>query len=113
MMQCVSFGRQNILRSKWRNRLSKFYLEDSMIFNRSVGFHFKRGQFFKTGAQVVLVFALLISLVASAVNVRQTHASGSLTIAPITWNVIGLDSNLVTVGPEHFPIGARVCSPLV
>src|SRR3990172_1970606 len=103
MMQCVSFGRQNILRSKWRNRLSKFYLEDSMIFHRSVGFHFKRGQFFKTGARAALVFALLVSLVASAVNVSPAYAAASLTITPITWNVIGLDSNNVTVGPENFP----------
>jgi uncharacterized repeat protein (TIGR01451 family) len=33
-----------------------------------------------------------------------------LTITPITWNIIGLDSNNVNVGPNHFPIGARVCN---
>ena len=32
------------------------------------------------------------------------------TITPLTWNVIGLDSNNVNVGPNHFPVGARVCS---
>ncbi len=81
-----------------------------MIFNRSVGFHFKRGQFFKTGTQVVLVFALLVSLAASAVNVSPAYAAASLTISPITWNVVGLDSNKVTDGPENFPVGARVCN---
>ncbi|MGD8604364.1 MAG: hypothetical protein PVF49_07320, partial [Anaerolineales bacterium] len=33
-----------------------------------------------------------------------------LSIELITWNVIGLDSNNVNVGPNHFPIGARVCN---
>jgi uncharacterized repeat protein (TIGR01451 family) len=37
-------------------------------------------------------------------------ADASLTIIPITWNVIGLDSNDVNVGPNHFPVGARVCN---
>ncbi len=34
----------------------------------------------------------------------------TLTVTPITWNVIGLDSNNVNVGPNKFPIGARVCN---
>ena len=33
-----------------------------------------------------------------------------LTITPITWNVVGLDSNDVTTGPINFPVGARVCN---
>ena len=33
-----------------------------------------------------------------------------LTIIPITWGVVGLDSNNVTTGPNHFPVGARVCN---
>ncbi len=32
------------------------------------------------------------------------------SITPITWNVVGLDSNNVTVGPNVFPIGARICN---
>ena len=32
------------------------------------------------------------------------------TIQPITWNVVGLDSNNVSVGPNVFPVGARVCN---
>ena len=39
------------------------------------------------------------------------QAFGQLTITPITWNVVGLDSNRpLTSGPELFPIGAEVCS---
>jgi uncharacterized repeat protein (TIGR01451 family) len=37
-------------------------------------------------------------------------AAANLSITPITWNIIGLDSNNVNVGPNHFPVGARVCN---
>jgi len=37
-------------------------------------------------------------------------ASATLTVSPITWNVVGLDSNNPAAGPHLFPVGARVCS---
>jgi hypothetical protein len=37
-------------------------------------------------------------------------AQAQLTIRPTTWNVIGLDSNNVNVGPNTFQVGARVCN---
>ncbi len=37
-------------------------------------------------------------------------AAANLTITPLTWNVVGLDSNNVSVGPNNFPVGARVCN---
>src|SRR3954447_2595789 len=37
-------------------------------------------------------------------------AFANLTVTPLTWNVIGLDSNSPTSGPRYFPVGARVCS---
>ena len=37
-------------------------------------------------------------------------AHAALTVTPITWNVVGLDSNSPTSGPKDFPVGARVCS---
>ncbi|HEV2042953.1 MAG TPA: hypothetical protein VGT81_23390, partial [Casimicrobiaceae bacterium] len=37
-------------------------------------------------------------------------AHATLTVTPITWNVVGLDSNNPTSGPKDFPVGARVCS---
>lgn len=40
----------------------------------------------------------------------EAVAAPALTIAPITWGVVGLDSNNVTVGPNLFPVGARVCN---
>ena len=44
-------------------------------------------------------------LVSSQLVLAQT-----LSITPTTWNVIGLDSNNVNVGPNTFPVGARVCN---
>jgi uncharacterized repeat protein (TIGR01451 family) len=38
------------------------------------------------------------------------HAAVTLTVSPITWNIIGLDSNSPTSGPYRFPVGARVCN---
>src|SRR5437763_1094049 len=38
------------------------------------------------------------------------HAIAALSVTPITWNVIGLDSNNPATGPRFFPVGARVCS---
>ncbi len=37
-------------------------------------------------------------------------AYAGLTITPVTWNVIGLDSNNPAVGPDTYQIGARVCN---
>ncbi|MEX1310106.1 MAG: hypothetical protein AB1Z65_06790, partial [Candidatus Sulfomarinibacteraceae bacterium] len=38
-------------------------------------------------------------------------ASAQLSVTPITWDVVGLDSNRpLTSGPELFPVGAEVCS---
>ena len=37
-------------------------------------------------------------------------AAATLQITPLTWNVIGLDSNKVNQGPNTFPVGARVCN---
>jgi len=38
------------------------------------------------------------------------QAATTITVTPVTWNIIGLDSNNVSVGPNHFPVGARVCN---
>lgn len=39
----------------------------------------------------------------------QTARAG-LTVQPTSWNVIGLDSNNTSAGPNTFPTGARVCN---
>jgi len=36
--------------------------------------------------------------------------SHGLTVTPLTWNIIGLDSNSPLTGPRYFPVGAKVCN---
>jgi LPXTG-site transpeptidase (sortase) family protein len=56
--------------------------------------------------QVFIVIALLIALGIPA----PAQAAGELTVTPITWNVVGLDSNDTSAGPNLFPVGVRVCN---
>ena len=59
----------------------------------------------------VLLAAMLIGTMAAAFGGAQVGlAAASLSIAPITWDVIGLDHNDPTTGPDTFPVGARVCN---
>ena len=58
--------------------------------------------------RAVIIVILVINL--GFLPQISVGASPLLTIEPITWNVIGLDSNNVSVGPNRFPIGARVCN---
>src|ERR1051326_7970507 len=51
-------------------------------------------------AVLFLLCGILVSLTANA----------TLTVTPITWNVIGLDSNNPAAASHLFPVGARVCS---
>src|SRR5205085_9015441 len=56
---------------------------------------------------------LLCGLILAALLLHRTaqaFAATSLTITPLTWNVVGLDSNNPASGPHLFPVGARVCS---
>ncbi len=57
-------------------------------------------------------FFILFGVFAALTLVPQfvAFAAANLSITPITWNVVGLDSNDVTSGPNHFPVGARVCN---
>src|SRR5215213_8776548 len=61
--------------------------------------------------RITLFTLLIIGLVSSVFQPQSTvSAAAVLTISPLTWNVIGLDSNNVNVGPNNFPVGARVCN---
>src|SRR4051794_21554887 len=55
---------------------------------------------------LLIVFVTVISLNFPSPAI----AAANLTITPITWGVMGLDSNDVTTGPNEFPVGARVCN---
>lgn len=67
-------------------------------------------------AQTALRFAsylcvrMMLVLLAGGVLLPQASALAALSIENITWNTIGLDSNNVSVGPNKFPVGARVCN---
>jgi uncharacterized repeat protein (TIGR01451 family) len=54
--------------------------------------------------------ALLAFIFASLLAPVTARAASTLTIAPLTWNTLGLDSNSPATGPANFPVGARVCS---
>jgi uncharacterized repeat protein (TIGR01451 family) len=45
----------------------------------------------------------------SPLAAQRADAAVVLTVTPLTWNVIGLDSNNPASGPNRFPVGARVC----
>jgi hypothetical protein len=53
---------------------------------------------------------LVVGLVSALVFPISVQSAVTLTVTPLTWNIIGLDSNKPTSGPKHFPVGARVCS---
>ena len=55
-----------------------------------------------------LAVRLFLLLVFVCVGAQSAYAG--LTITPVTWNVIGLDSNNTAVGPDTYQIGARVCN---
>jgi large repetitive protein len=66
-------------------------------------------QFYKSGIRIIAAFSVVaVSLLAF---VRDVSAQSSvLSVTPLTWNIIGLDSNSPASGPRDFPVGARVCN---
>jgi uncharacterized repeat protein (TIGR01451 family) len=62
----------------------------------------------KRGAALVVRLCLL----AFFCVVGAQSARAQLTVTPVTWNVIGLDSNKYAqgVGPDTFQVGARACN---
>ena len=60
----------------------------------------------------LLHLGLLFVLLAGFVFQPQypAYAAANMSVTPITWNVVGLDSNNVNVGPNNFPVGVRVCN---
>src|SRR5215213_5743180 len=56
------------------------------------------------------VRAWLLALVLLVLGAGAEAAYAQLSITPTTWNILGLDSNKVTVGPNVYPVGVRVCN---
>ncbi|MBA2545011.1 MAG: hypothetical protein H0V17_35540, partial [Deltaproteobacteria bacterium] len=43
------------------------------------------------------------------VDLEETKQSVAVvSVAPITWNIVGLDSNDITTGPSTYPVGVRI-----
>lgn len=55
----------------------------------------------------LMIAALIFTLAKPS---QSAQAAAILSITPYSWNVIGLDSNNVNVGPNEFPVGAKVCN---
>ena len=53
---------------------------------------------------------MVLSVMAGLGYAPVASEAVSLTITPITWNVVGLDSNKTTSGPNRYPVGVRVCN---
>src|SRR4030042_3893318 len=61
----------------------------------------------RTGGAVLLLLIIFSSFFQPQFKVL---ADTTLSVTPITWNVVGLDSNDVSAGPNIFPVGIRVCN---
>ncbi len=53
---------------------------------------------------------MLAALVVAFACLGGTAQAAGITVTPITWDVVGLDSNAPATGPDVFPVGARVCN---
>ena len=56
----------------------------------------------------IVALAAIVTMILAPFQLAR--AATSLTVKPLTWNVVGLDSNNVNTGPSTFPVGARVCN---
>ena len=56
------------------------------------------------------IIVRILALLAFVTFCGMGTAYAGLTITPVSWNVIGLDSNNPSVGPGTYQIGARVCN---
>jgi LPXTG-site transpeptidase (sortase) family protein len=65
---------------------------------------------FRKNKSLIRIITLVSLLIVQFKPQSVTFAAPSLTVTPITWNVMGLDSNNVNVGPNNFPVGVRVCN---
>jgi LPXTG-site transpeptidase (sortase) family protein len=66
----------------------------------------------RVAIQPVLNGLLVVIMVLGFLSPAQQTVSAATTmrVEPVTWNVIGLDSNNTSAGPNIFPVGVRVCN---
>lgn len=64
----------------------------------------------RRASRIASFIVRLLALLAFVTFGGVGSAYAGLTITPVSWNVIGLDSNNPSVGPDTYQIGARVCN---
>ena len=79
-----------------------------MLRNSFLSHETRRSRRAVAAAAVLTLVASLIAPIAGAVSAQAN--TNALTITPTEWNVVGLDSNNVLVGPNQYSVGARVCN---
>ena len=57
-----------------------------------------------------LLLSLLLAVSSLPLLAGAAGATPTLSITPLTWGIVGLDSNNVNVGPNEFLSGARICN---
>jgi uncharacterized repeat protein (TIGR01451 family) len=62
---------------------------------------------FSVFAKIPFCFSIILLAI---VFFGAQKTAAQITITPVSWNVIGLDSNNVSDGPNVFPVGARICN---
>lgn len=65
----------------------------------------------KTGGRSLYITSVLILVTSLILPQSSVRAAATMTVEPITWNVIGLDSNRPADGPKNFPVGVQACNP--
>ncbi len=66
--------------------------------------------FFLFAAVAAMAFQLGDISSVSANADQSAALSASITATPLTWNIVGLDSNSPATGPNRFPVGTRICN---
>jgi LPXTG-site transpeptidase (sortase) family protein len=80
-------------------------MKTNMLVHRN---HGSSKEFWRKITPVIVILFVIIGLFGSAIP--STAASPDLEIISITWNVVGLDANDVSQGPNVYSIGARICN---
>src|SRR6266480_6611907 len=86
-----------------RPRISDILLKDFSNMLKTIA-----ARLIRSTASAFLVNAALVIFILGFWGARTAYAG--LTITPTSWNVIGLDSNNPSSGPDTFQIGARICN---
>src|SRR5438309_7276942 len=62
----------------------------------------------RASLRVLFLRVFPLTLFLGVCSVQSAYAG--LAVTPISWNVVGLDSNNPTIGPDTYQVGARVCN---